>query len=104
MSYVFQEYPAWRVSPTGEGRLIERAEDLPEGWMTPEAYEKLKEILVDAPAAKAAKPKRGRKVDEPTIETVFDRNVAIAALRERGYDVSDDLTDDEIQEFAASLP
>lgn len=32
MAYVYQAWPCWCTGPNGEGRVIEREEDVPEGW------------------------------------------------------------------------
>lgn len=32
MEYTPIKWPAWRYSPTGEAKIFERAEDVPEGW------------------------------------------------------------------------
>lgn len=28
----YQEFPKWMYAPTGEARIFEREEDIPEGW------------------------------------------------------------------------
>jgi len=59
-----RDWPAWRKSPSGEGRVFERPEDVPEGWVSPADWRPAAEASEQpAPAPEPVKrgPRRLRK-------------------------------------------
>lgn len=45
MTYVYQPWPAWMRSPSGEAKVFQCPEDVPEGWMSVDEYRALVRAL-----------------------------------------------------------
>lgn len=84
---VDKEYPKWMYGPNDESRIFQRDEQIPKGW------EDHPEKVGKSPP-KPSKPSKPSKSQDPG--EAAERTTILAALREAGFDVADDATDDEI--------
>lgn len=93
--YRHQDWPAWRYAPDGSDRGVFKGPDeVPEGWtdVNPDYFEV-------EPPKKPGRNTRKKKGAEPAESgDSFDRDVIIPFLREEGYIVPDDISDEELKE------
>lgn len=96
MSYVYQAWPAWRWGPSGEGKIFECAEDVPEGWGdTPPAPDAPAEPAQGAdPEALEAQCREARADADRASDLVAkfqtERDKLVEGLAELGIEVGPD--------------
>lgn len=101
-------FPSFKYQADGSSRLFETEEEFNlegEGWFDSIGAA---EAADGAPAAPAKAPKGGKggkaaKAQHAAPAEVFDRDAAIAQLHAANYDVSEDTTNEELQEALKEL-
>lgn len=89
--YEYKAWPAWRVSPEGKRALFDKAEEVPDGWMTADEYAALTED--DFPDQNGED--EGKGAEDPESET--------APVEPSGEEKPRELTADQRKEAVAKL-
>lgn len=80
--YEYQEWPAWRYTADGRGKVFNNADEVPEGWMT---HAEMTGLTAEVMTAQTTEPGDGEPVIVPVTEnerelTADQRRSAITKL------------------------
>lgn len=88
----FPKWPSMRYNADGEHRVFESENEVPKGWMTFEEYK--------GKDKKAAPKKTAAKKSAPKSDDDFPRDEVLAALKDAGVTIKQNISNADLQKIA----